>query len=129
VRGQNGRYRNSEAAQRSRERRDREDAAERLHAVVPRLGSLALEVREARGEEIGVSYVRRVVVERAPALFDLPCTDPDCKDGGHDVTAPILRALRSAQTRFEGEHACHGQIGRGQCQRVLRYVGLAAFSE
>lgn len=128
MRGQYVRQRNTEAARRSQERREREDSAERLHDLVPRLSSLALEVREARGDEIGVSYVRRVVLEKAPALFEIPCTDPDCKEGGHDVTAPILRALRAAQTRFEGEHTCDGQLGRGECRRVLRYVGLAAFS-
>lgn len=127
MRGQDARRRNTEAAQRSQERREREDAAPRLHDVIPRLTSLALEIKEARDGEVSVNYTRRVVVERAPALFEIPCTDPDCKQGGHDVTASILRELRGAKTRFEGEHTCDGQLGRGACNRVLRYVGLAEY--
>jgi hypothetical protein len=128
MRGQYSRQRNSEAAKRSQDRREREDSAERLHDVVPRLSTLALELHDTRGEEQGPSYTRRVVVERAPALFDVPCMEPECKEGGHEVTAPILRALRAGQTRFEGEHTCDGQVGRGHCGRVLRYVGLATFT-
>lgn len=117
-----------EAARRSRERREREDAAGRLHDLIPGLSSLALELREERGGDLVVKYVRHVVLERAPALFDIPCSDPACKDGGHDVTAPILRALRAATPRFEGEHSCEGNVGRGECRRVLHYVGIAVFT-
>jgi hypothetical protein len=119
---------NRDAARRSQERREREDAAVRLHDAVPGLTSLSLELQEVSGEDVIVKYVRRVVLERAPALFVIPCTDPACEDGGHDVTAPILRALRGARTQFDGEHACDGHIGHGECKRVLRYMGIAGFS-
>jgi hypothetical protein len=63
------------AAERSSERRRREDEAPRLAAVIPELESLRLEVSEKRGD-IGVaeaSHIRRVVVDHAPALFLIPC--------------------------------------------------------
>ena len=121
--------RNSEAAERLAERRRREDSAPRLLARVPKLDSLKLEIQEVRaGVLIGEStYVKRVPVEHAPALFDLPCLDNTCKDGGHDVSHDILRALESGQTSFEGEDACNGHSGNAQCRRVLRYVATATY--
>jgi hypothetical protein len=123
------RTRNFEAAQRAAERRRREDEAERLAAVVPELDSLRLEIEERRG---GVAlpestHIKRVSVPHAPALFEIPCLDTWCKDGGHDVTHEILRQLRSGATQFEGEHGCSGRSGAADCQRILRYVAIATY--
>jgi hypothetical protein len=123
------RTRNFEAAQRAAERRRREDEADRLAAVVPALDSLRLEIEERRG---GVAlpestHIKRISVPHAPALFEIPCLDTWCKDGGHDITGEILRALRSGATQFEGEHGCGGRSGAADCQRVLRYVAIATY--
>jgi hypothetical protein len=123
------RTRNFEALQRAAERRRREDEAERLSAVVPELESLRLELEERRG---GLSlpetaHIKRVSVPHAPALFEILCQDSWCKEGGHDVTKEVLSALRSGATAFEGEHACSGRSGTADCQRVLRFVGIASY--
>jgi hypothetical protein len=120
----------SEGAERFAERRKREDEAPRLTAEVPRLRSLALEIEE-RGEGGPVAeptHVRRVVVEHAPALFVLPCGDARCRDGGHDVTYAVMRALRDGETRFEGQDVCSGSVGTGQCSRALHFVGIATYA-
>src|SRR5436190_21362789 len=97
--------RHSEAAQRAAERRKREDDAPRLRATVPKLESLELEFRESRAgvQMADVTHKRRVVVERAPALFELPCQDSACRDGGHDITREVMRALQDGLERFHGE--------------------------
>ena len=121
--------RNSEAAQRFAERRRREDEAPRLQVAVPGLESLRLEIAEGRSSSIDadLSHVRKIVVEHAPALFILPCGDPGCRDGGHDVTSTILRSLRDRNPRFQGEDTCAGHVGTAPCPRVLRYVGIATY--
>lgn len=121
----------SEAAQRAAERRQREDAAPRLLAEVPNLTSLALTIDERRpsGSLAGGSHIRRVMVQTAPALFNLPCSDRSCNDGGHDCTRAVMNALRASQTRFEHESTCHGHLGStgAPCEAVLRYVGVATY--
>lgn len=121
--------RHSEAAQRFAERRKREDEAPRLRAAVPLLDSLELEFRESRAgvQMADVTHKRRVVVERAPALFELPCQDSSCRDGGHDITQPVMRMLRDGSAHFEGEDVCHGQVGNAECRRVLSFVGNATY--
>lgn len=123
--------RNDEAAQRAAERRQREDAAPRLKATVPQLESLRLEVQETRAgiANSEAAHIRHIVVAHAPALFVVPCHDTQCKDGGHDVTASILYALRSREQRFEGEDPCRGYVGTSNCARVLRYTGVAQYGE
>jgi len=126
--------RSSEAAQRFAERRRREDEAPRLLALVPNLKELKLELLERRalGEVTETLHTRRIVVERAPATFVLPCLDSSCRDGGHDVTHAILRGLRNGETRFEGEDVCHGTLGTlgtAECGRVLSYVAEATYRQ
>lgn len=121
----------SEAAQRAAERRVREDSAPRIHAVLPKLTSLRLEIDE-RTSASGVaasSHIRRIPVESAPAMFLLSCGDSSCRDGGHDITEPVMRALRGGETRFEGEDSCRGTLGSGYCTRTLHYVGVATFGD
>ncbi|NOU30135.1 MAG: hypothetical protein HOO96_19710 [Polyangiaceae bacterium] len=121
--------RNTEATERLAAKRAREDQAPRLSAEVPKLATLALEVREfmAAVPVAEPGHVRRVVVESAPALFEMPCGDPRCKDGGHDVTREIIRALERGEARFEGDDACRGGIGTANCTRVMHYIGTATF--
>ncbi|MBI3206878.1 MAG: hypothetical protein HYZ29_35405 [Myxococcales bacterium] len=120
----------SEAAVRAAERREREDAAPRIHTVLPRLASLRLEIdeRTAGGGQAGAAHIRRIVVEHAPALFLLACGDSACRDGGHDITLPVMRALDRGETRFEGEDACRGSLGSGYCSRTVHWVGVATFN-
>lgn len=121
--------RNRDAANRFAERRKREDESPRLVAEVPNLESLRLEFEERRPGVISaeVSHIRRVVVEHAPALFEVPCSDPSCTDGGHDLTNGIMRFLRRGEEKFEGEDTCLGQIGNTSCERILRYIGTATY--
>ncbi len=124
-----GRGRLSEAAIRNAERRRRENEAPRLRERVPKLSSLKLEITERRtgGIEPDVSHVKRVVVESAPAMFDLTCCDRSCKDGGHDITRMVMSELERGSERFEGEDVCHGSLGTASCGRVLHYVGIATY--
>ena len=119
----------SEAALRAADRRRREDDAPRLRGAVPALDSLRLEIEERRGGGVlaGGAHIRRIMVEHAPALFDLPCGDRACKDGGHDLTRTILGALQRGEPRFEGEDRCSGSLGEAPCGSVLRYVGIATY--
>lgn len=120
--------RNSEAAQRAAARRQREDEAPRLMTEVPALESLRLEVEERREHgTVSSSHIRRVVIDNAPALFVVGCNDRACKDGGHDVTSEVMRALRGRQESFEGSHACEGQVGSAHCASVMHYKGIATF--
>jgi hypothetical protein len=122
-----GRWR--EAELRFNERRKREDEARRLIQQVPKLRSLKLEVEEQRGTSAlaETKHVRVIVVERAPALFLLPCGDRDCRDGGHDVTDAVLRGLQSESQRFEVEDACIGNIRGAECGRIVRIVAKATY--
>lgn len=121
----------SEAAQASADRRRREDAAPRVHVLLPKLQSLRLEIDE-RTSAAGLttsSHIRRIVVESAPALFLVACGDASCRDGGHDITEPVMRALRGGETRFEGDDSCRGALGSGFCARTMHYVGVATYAE
>jgi hypothetical protein len=122
--------RRNEATQRFQERRSREDEAPRLLAEVPGLSSLSLVIEERAGSNVGAlaKHVRHVVVGRAPALFFLGCSDPNCKDGGHDVTGPVMRALAGHRPTFEGEDSCHGTVGSEACSRVLHYQATAGYA-
>lgn len=121
--------RNNEASERQAERRRREDEAPRLSAAFPNLVSLKLQLQESKGDvsvaETG--HIRHVVVAHAPLLFEMPCRDTACKDGGHDVTNAIAKAIKAGQTEFTGEHGCTGYVGDAPCQRVLRYTATASY--
>lgn len=125
-----GFHRTSEAAQRSAERRRREDEAPRLKKEVPSLTKLDLQISDSKGiADPSSTHVRRVVVDIAPALFEIPCADPSCKDGGHEITHAVMLGLRSHRTTFDGEDVCHGTVGTSNCGRILRYVATAAFED
>jgi hypothetical protein len=119
---------NSPAALRFAERRQREDEAPRLRDQVPDLIRLELRVEDSAGVT-GTSpmHIRRIVVDRAPALFLVSCQDPRCVDGEHDVTAAIMRSLRAREISFHGDDECRGSVGTGLCSRVLHFVAVAEY--
>jgi len=123
------RSRNSEAAQRYAERRRREDEAPRLREAVPALATLRLEVDERRGvaNSGDPKHVRLVVVDSAAALFSLPCGDHSCRDGGHEMTDAVLRALQAGTARVELEDPCHGTIGTAPCGLVMHVLVTATY--
>lgn len=111
-----------EARQRAAARRLREDQAPRLKDEVHRLASLDIDVANGQSQ-----YRWRIVVDRAPALFDLACLEPTCTNGGHDMTRSIMQALRASSERFEGDGVCRGDVPVGTCGRVLKYVATATY--
>ncbi|HVJ21530.1 MAG TPA: hypothetical protein VM686_39235 [Polyangiaceae bacterium] len=119
------------AAQRYAERRQQEDAAPRLLTQVPALKSLVLDIQERSGgwpsPDPAGSHVRHIVVSTAPALFLIMCHDPACRDGGHDITSAVMRALRAGQTTFTGEDRCTGRLGSADCQRHIRFAATATY--
>jgi hypothetical protein len=119
----------SEAALRYQERRQREEQAPRLTTEVPDLLTLDLDLSETSTQVAsGVArHVRRIQVEHAPALFLFPCGDPQCRDGGHDLTREIMRDLARHAPTFEGDDSCRGAIGPNQCSRVLHYAATATY--
>jgi hypothetical protein len=123
------RRRSEEGARRTAERRRREDDAPRLKAQVPDLTSLRLELHEHRsGQGIAESmHARPIVIDHAPALFFVPCGDGSCREGGHDITADVLRQLRAGAADFSGEDACRGQVGSAECRRELRWHATAEY--
>jgi hypothetical protein len=116
----------SPQAQRFAERRRREDDAPRLHDQVPDLLSLRLDIEDGLAVG-GNKHTRRVVIDRAPALFLVPCGDPRCTSGEHDLTTTVMRALRTRETSFRGEDACAGTVGQSACSRVLRFDATAEY--
>ncbi|HEY1692525.1 MAG TPA: hypothetical protein VGG39_10205 [Polyangiaceae bacterium] len=124
-----GYRKNGIVAQRFAERRQREDEAPRLGDQVPNLRGLRLEIEERAGD-LGLKHVRHVVVGSAPALFIVLCGDSECHEGEHDLTGPIMRALRAGSTRFDGEDVCNGSVGslRAECTRVLHFDAVATYA-
>ena len=117
------------AQDRARERWTREDAAPRLADEIADLKQLTLEVEESLDAAVidSTRYVRRILVEQAPAHFELPCSDAKCEGGGHDFTRGIMAALRAGETEFAGESACRGNSGLEPCRRVLRFTARAEY--
>ena len=124
----NGRSR--EAHLRFAERRRREDEARRLRDEFPLLRTLKLEIEEHRREATiaETKHVRHIIVDRAPALFELPCNDPACRDGGHDMTDTMAQRLRGQSTEFVLEDVCMGDVRGAPCGRVIRLIASATYS-
>jgi len=123
---------NLERKERRARRIAREESAGRLVVLAPDLKDFFISIDETQrsGSVVGgTRYIRRVVIDAAPALFELPCSDPRCEDGGYDVTAEILAALASRRTVFEGQCSCGGRSSTNDCGRVLRYVATATYRE
>ena len=118
---------NSLAAQRFAERRQREDDAPKLRSEVPSLASLRLEIEECAGAG-ATRHSRHVLVDRAPALFLVPCGDPRCVDGGHDITWTVMHALRAHEASLRGSDECTGSVGSSTCSRVIHFEGTASYA-
>jgi hypothetical protein len=117
---------NSPAALRFAERRRREADAPRLCDQVPDLVSLRLEIEERSGVT-ATKHIRRFVIDRAPALFLVPCGDSRCAEGEHDLTTTVMRGLRAHETSFEGSDECMGSVGLSACARVLHFDAIAEY--
>jgi hypothetical protein len=117
-----------EMEQRRAERLDRADAAGKLHARVPHLRSLKIEIREHSQSMTETTYVRRFVIDHAAALVDVPCSDTRCTGGGYDLTAEVLRALDGRVERLVGDRTCGGQCRIGGCSRELRFEAIATYA-
>lgn len=126
----NFRRRKTEASERFAERRRLEEAAPRLRERVPDLQTLKLEVEESHDTAglSGSKHVRHIVVERAPALFAIPCGDPSCVGGGYEITSGIMRGLGDRAERFEAEDRCNGSIGGASCRRALHVTAIATYA-
>jgi hypothetical protein len=118
----------AETAQRIADRRQRENDAPRLHDVVPRLSALQIAFSDGEAGAIaGVAHLRRVVIERAPALFSQRCANPSCK-GEHEITSELMAGLRRGEERIVGEDPCLAPVGSSSCHWVLSYVATANYA-
>jgi hypothetical protein len=113
-----------EREERRVQRVQREAVAGKLLQRFPEVTSLDITVHEARPEGCvsDSHYIRRIVLEHAPALFEVPCSYPSCEDGGYDITHDVIAALTARDPKVEGEKACRGRCGSLDCTRVLRFV-------
>jgi hypothetical protein len=120
----------SEAATRFDERRQRERGAQRLRARVPTLATLRLDVAEGHGAiSAGPKHARIVMVETGPALFELACADPSCRDGGYDLTVAVMRGLVEGKSHFELDGRCNGNVGSADCGRNVHVDVSATYSD
>lgn len=122
--------RNTEALERRRERQQREDSAARLTDEVPNLRTLRLVMNYRRGAvEVQPGHTRVVVVQRAPALFAVTCPEKECKSGGFDFTADVMRALKAGETAFKGTTTCEGVLGAegARCGCEIHYEADATY--
>ena len=113
------------------ERQEREDRAGKLLLRAPDLTSLSIVVHETRpdGCVSDSHYTRRVVLEQAPALFEVPCSDPACEDGGYEVTweSSTPSPLASGSSRASS-HA-GGDAVRSTAAGSSRFVATATYAE
>ncbi len=123
------RRRATEGAQRVARRWQQADESPRLLSEIPGLTSLRLVIEESgSGRTVGgAKHTRLFVVATAPALFVIPCGDPRCEEGGHDVTREIMFQLRSAKTSFEGSDPCNGMAGTAPCGTIIHYYVTATY--
>jgi len=115
------------AAQRAMDRKKREDDSPRLKDLIPKLATLQIGVVEFAGTNT-TKHKRHVVIARAAALFEVPCADKDCQEGGHDITHDVMRALKQGQTVATGEHACEGNVGSARCTRHIQFEVTATYA-
>lgn len=111
------------------ERWRREDAAPRLLERVPSLQTLILSLNDLRGENRvnGTKRMQHVIVARAAALFEIPCSDPKCQNGGYDVTSEVLSFLRLRRESFAGVAECGGMVGHNACRCSLSFAARASY--
>lgn len=110
----------------STERRQREQSVQRLTAMVPELSGLMIDVHEF-SDIACTKYKKRFHVASAPALFELRCNDERCTQGGYDITAEVMRALRASERHREGEGRCDGTTGTAYCERHITFAVFAEY--
>lgn len=123
------RRRNTEASERFAQRRAREEAAPRLKERAPDLQTLKLEVEESADTTTYSKHTRIIVVDRAPALFVIPCGDTSCTGGGYEITDAVMHNLRMHSEHFDADDRCMGTIGSAPCRRVLHVNATATYSK
>jgi hypothetical protein len=113
------------------ERWKREDAAARLREEIPSLATLRLELAESkRGTTTKEAMrIQHVIVDRAAALFLIPCSDTRCREGGHDITRELILALNRGVETVEGNSLCRGEINNDECGRELTYSATASYRQ
>jgi len=74
-----------------------------------------------------VHHKRVIVVSRAPALFEFPCSDRSCDGGGHDLTLEVINHLARGETRFVETHRCEGRSRDASCEYLLRVEARAVY--
>jgi hypothetical protein len=116
------------AAERSAALRMRENSAARLKTAIPTLKTLRIGVTEEGGANT-MKHVKHIVVDRAPALLFIPCGEPRCEDGGHDITHEVMRVLYDRRTHGEGRHECGGTTGLAPCVRRILFEVDATFGD
>ena len=111
------------------ERWKREDEATRLSAEAPALVRLRLELSESSNghKVLDSNRMVHIVVPRAAALFEVPCSDARCKDGGYDLTRDVMQNVRQRRMSFVSQTHCNGYLGASPCTRVLTFVVHAEF--
>ncbi len=120
--------RNSEAATRFADRRQREHEAQRLRARVPSLATLRLDIAEGHGAiSAAPKHARIIMVETGPALFELACADPSCRGGGYDLTLSVMRGLLEGKAHFEMDRRCEGTVGSADCGRNVHVDVTATY--
>ncbi len=121
---------NSEATKRFEDRRERERQSPRLHERVPELLTLRLDIVEGRGLTTeDPKHSRIIMVDTAPALFTLKCSDLSCRDGGYELTNTMMRRLLANESSFDIEDTCNGSIGSASCGRSTRVHVTATYRE
>jgi hypothetical protein len=121
--------RDHEKIEATAEHRRREDAAPRLRDEVASLRTLRLHFDERReGGQLNVmTYSKPMVVDSAPASFEIRCTEPRC-DGRHDLTRDMMTALRKQLPSYSGRSPCPGYVGDAPCDRVMLYSFVATYA-
>ena len=122
--------RNPDALLRSRARKEKDDAAERLRQFQPKLKALKLEISEIPNGGDGkepVAYLKHVMVDHAPARFELPCHNHKC-DGAHNFTRALLHGLKAGEPRIEGSDRCGGTTKEGECPYEMTFVAHATYA-
>lgn len=120
---------NAKAMKRTAERLERETDVKPLLSETPELRSLFIEIAESNRQDTmpSVPYIRRFVLDSALALFWVPCGDPRCEGGGHDITLDVLAGLRARRERVEGEDFCNGEVGGALCSRKVKFAAIATY--
>ncbi len=123
--------------ERRRKRRMRDAAAERIETAFPDVSEIFLEV--GLTNESDPNFDRQLVRNqyvrgpRYSADFSFDCCNKDCVDGGHDITAELLRAINAKRTTVSGENVCQGWqceqcIGSTRCLCRLKYTARISYA-